>query len=303
MSVAWFIGSAVVDVIIHIDHLPQREEDLSVTSQTIQLGGCAYNASDCFSHFHHPYRLLTPIGKGVYGDLVKKAFQNKKIPIECAVDGNQGCCYCLVERDGERTFLAHHGVEYLFPFDLLAQFHPQKDDAIYVSGLEIEEETGDEIISFLENQDARTILFAPGPRLTHISDKRWQRMMQLHPYLHLNRAEALRLAQATVLEDALRTIYAQSGQAIIVTLGKTGSLCFDGQTIHYAPTSPALKVVDTIGAGDNHAGMCLYGLTQGLSWSKILTNANCYARQVLSVSGGQLSEEAFKQLKTEEVFE
>lgn len=40
------IGSAVVDVVIHLPHLPEKSEDVHVTSQKMSLGGCAYNASD-----------------------------------------------------------------------------------------------------------------------------------------------------------------------------------------------------------------------------------------------------------------
>ena len=40
------IGSAVVDVIINIPHLPKTGEDVHITRQTRSLGGCAYNVSD-----------------------------------------------------------------------------------------------------------------------------------------------------------------------------------------------------------------------------------------------------------------
>ena len=49
------IGSAVVDVVIHLPHLPEKSEDVHVTSQKMSLGGCAYNASDTIRHFKVPY--------------------------------------------------------------------------------------------------------------------------------------------------------------------------------------------------------------------------------------------------------
>ena len=48
------IGSAVVDVVIHLPHLPEKSEDVHVTSQKMSLGGCAYNASDTIRHFKVP---------------------------------------------------------------------------------------------------------------------------------------------------------------------------------------------------------------------------------------------------------
>lgn len=48
------IGSAVVDVVINVDHLPSKSEDVHVLSQTMTLGGCAYNTSDIIRHFEFP---------------------------------------------------------------------------------------------------------------------------------------------------------------------------------------------------------------------------------------------------------
>ena len=51
MNQTLVIGSAVVDVIIEIPHLPVTQEDVHITKQTRSLGGCAYLASDILRHF------------------------------------------------------------------------------------------------------------------------------------------------------------------------------------------------------------------------------------------------------------
>ena len=75
-----------------------------------------------------------------------------------------GCCYCFVESGGERTFIVDHGAEYLFQpewFDLL---DPADYSCVYVCGLEVEEPTGVNLISWLEKNPGLPICYAPGPR-------------------------------------------------------------------------------------------------------------------------------------------
>lgn len=298
----WFIGATCVDVIINVDHLPSPEEDLSVISQTMQLGGCAYNASDCFSHFHAPYHLLSPVGSGAYGRFVAEALQNKGVEILIRSDEENGCCYCFVEKNGERTFLSYHGTEYLFSLPALQKFPIQTDDFVYVSGLEIEERTGKEVISYLEslNLDKGHLLFAPGPRIMNIAKDKWQAMLALHPILHLNQNEATMVTDCDDVMVAGQTLYSNTKSPVIITLGKKGALLYNGKEHLIVESVPQDCVVDTIGAGDNHAGMCLFGLSCGWDWHTLLNHANAYARYVTGQKGGQLSNDAFAKYYREE---
>ena len=150
-----FIGSTVADVIIRTPRLPYTGDDVNITSQQVSLGGCAYNAfhtaritglADCV--------LFSPVGTGVWGDWVRSALARQNVDSAVPpVDEPNGCCYCLVEPDGERTFLCEHGAEYHFHpewFDALPAF-----DGVYVCGLEIEEPTVDVILDWLEQHPPR----------------------------------------------------------------------------------------------------------------------------------------------------
>ena len=65
------VGSAVVDVIINLDHLPGKEEDVHVLSQQMSLGGCAYNTFEIIRHFDVPCIPFFPVGTGIYGHFVR----------------------------------------------------------------------------------------------------------------------------------------------------------------------------------------------------------------------------------------
>jgi len=72
MKPALIIGSTCVDVIINLDHLPKTDENLRPYSQSMALGGCAYNVSHMMRLLKAPHTFITPVGTGTYGDYVEK---------------------------------------------------------------------------------------------------------------------------------------------------------------------------------------------------------------------------------------
>ncbi len=290
------IGSAVIDVIINLDHLPGKSEDVHVLSQTMSLGGCAYNTSDMIRHFQVPYIPFFPVGTGAYGDLVRKLFQEKGIvsPIPTPMRDN-GCCYCFVEQDGERTFLSYHGAEYLFERSWFALLDPSEISCVYVCGLEIEETTGEVIISFLEEHPYLPVFFAPGPRLDKIRPDLMERLFALHPILHLNEEEALSYSHTTTLLDAARYLSSRSLNTVLITLGKNGCYYFEKNAGHTVPGVPAIQI-DTIGAGDAHIGAVIACLQSGYPLQEAIATANRLCAKVVETKGALLPDEVFDSL-------
>ncbi len=186
------VGSTVVDVIIQIERLPRTQEDIHVISQKMSLGGCAYNTFDIIRHFGVPCILFSPVGGGAYGDFVRARLSERGIhsPIPTPQSDN-GCCYCFVEKNGERTFLSYHGAEYLFEKEWFGLLDPEELSCVYICGLEIEERTGKNIVAWLEEHPELEIYFAPGPRITRIDFALLKRLFALHPLIHLNENEVL----------------------------------------------------------------------------------------------------------------
>ncbi len=285
------IGSAVVDVIINIPHLPKTGEDVHISSQTRSLGGCAYIVSHILRHFGAPYSLCTAVGTGIYGDFVHKKLQERGVPIYVRRPEENGCCYCMVETGGERTFIVDHGIEYTFHEAYLEKIDTENIDSVYVCGLEIEEETGWNIITYLQKHPDYTIYFAPGARIMEIQSDRMEAMLSLRPILHMNEGESLIFTGKKTVEKAARAIHGKTGNAVIITLGEKGSYCYDGVD-HYASPVPAL-VKDTIGAGDSHMGAVISARRFGLSFADAIWAANHISSAVVSNAGGLLEAEDF----------
>ena len=293
------IGSSCVDVILQLDHLPVTEEDMHPKSQRFRMGGCAYNAANILGKAGADVTFVTPVGlKGLFGPFVLRAVEEQPWvhPVRLE-DVENGCCYCLVEKDGERTFLSVHGVEYTFSPAWMQDVMEKPFDFIYVSGLEVEERTGDALTAFLEGLKGGTVFYAPGPRILTIPAGRQERILNLHPVLHLNRQEACRFTGMDDPEAAALSLHERTENAVIVTLGKDGALAVDRRGRKaFAPGVQAERVVDTIGAGDAHAGMMLYGFARGMDQERALTLANRVSAMVVGVEGASLEKEALMSL-------
>lgn len=295
MKQTLIIGSTVVDVIIKIPHLPVTEEDINVDSQRQALGGCAYNVSNMLHLEKTPYTLCSPVGTGLYAEFVERELVKKGVKPFVHLDVPNGCCYCLVEETGERTFLSHHGAEYLFDRNWMKNIDPETVSRVYICGIELEEITSNEIVSYLEENPSFEVFFAPGPRIHHINKDYLERIFALHPILHMNETEALEYTNTTNIETAARHLYSITNNSIIITLGSKGSLITEKGQITYIGTVKA-DVTDTIGAGDSHAGSILSGLQKGLSLENAVRRANLFAAAVVSVSGATLTEDQYKKI-------
>ena len=303
------IGSTCVDVIIEIDHLPHTAEDVQPKRQTLALGGCAYNAANIVRQSGVPYTFITPVGTGMYGDYIRKSFTDRHLPIHVSPDSENGCCYCLVDANGERTFLSVHGAEYTFHREWMKDIDLSEISMIYVCGIEIEEPTGNDIISWLEDHRGPQLFFAPGPRVRQIGLEKMNRLYQLNPILHINEEEAFELSylicsnfqpdvdfSAVSLLDAARTIQSRTHNTVLITKGDKGSCCLEIGNDKLTEV-PGIKttVVDTIGAGDSHIGQVMASRAMGCSWQEALNQANKVSAKVVSVKGAGLTDNEYQE--------
>ena len=289
------IGSTCVDVIIRIDHLPRTEENLRPESQRFAVGGCAYNVANILGRAGADMTFVTPVGRqGVFGGFVRA--QLERLGFSDYVDlpdAQNGCCYCFVEKTGERTFCSIHGAEYTFDPAWMAPYADRAFDYGYVCGLEVEERTGSQLVSWLETAPIGTILYAPGPRGVRVKKELTDRLFALRPMLHLNAGEAKAMSGYDDLDDALRALHARTGNTVIATMGSDGVRCLEDGTLYSVVGEPAERVIDTIGAGDSHAGATLLGLSRGLSLRSSLALANRVSAAVVATDGATLSDEDF----------
>lgn len=287
------IGSSVCDIVINVDHLPTSQQDVIVTNQTMQLGGCAFNVASVVCNCGLTYDFISPIGIGVYGQFVAEELKKLGITSIVSSDNENGCCYCFVDASGERSFVSYHGVEYSFDPLWLQDFDLTDVAYIYVCGLEVEEKDGQALVDCVCAL-GRQLIFAPGPRLSFIPEKRIEQLLENGCIVHCNEDEIKQLAQCDDICKSMQTIFDKTHQFVVVTCGDKGCYYFDG-TLHFVKAVPT-HVVNTVGAGDNHCGAFIAGMALGWSIDKAIAFANTYSACIVANQRSYLLQEMAKKL-------
>lgn len=294
MKPVLIIGNITCDVLIHVEHLPRQQDDVMIDSQSMQLGGCAYNVANLFHLNHLPYKLVSVVGSGLYGDFIKQQLKQQGYKHRLFAPEMHGCCYCFIDREKERSFIAHHGIEYSFKPEWLNPYKNIEFAYIYVCGLDIEGKGGNAIIDYLEGVEC-PIIFAPGPRCTKIDEDKMKRLYALHPILHLNDKEAFALGKENTIEKALIKLYDTVKNLVIITLGEKGSVAKSKEEVVNVKAKPT-NVVDTIGAGDAHVASVMMKLIENKSLKETLEYANEISAKIVAKQGATFTKDEFSKL-------
>lgn len=309
--------------------LPTTGQDININSQSMSLGGCAYNVSEMLRHFGVPYTLFSPVGTGTYGDYVRACLLQKQIPVVIPTPPeDNGCCYCFVEDSGERTFASLRGAEYRFKQEWFSQIRPDEVGCAYVCGLELEEVTGSVILDYLEMHPAPILYFAPGPRLREIPREWLRRILALEPVLHLNEEEAYALAEMAEIAEtkAIAKALENTGSAndsstatgnaavqpnvrtaasklinitknhIIITRGAKGAFLMEPSGAYSCIPGVPARQADTTGTGDSHIGTVISCMMLGYSIKDAIRFANRVSAAVVEHPGAGIGDDVFTAL-------
>ncbi|CDU02388.1 putative kinase [Vibrio coralliirubri] len=280
------IGAAVVDIVTETPALPKRGTDVELTEKGIHVGGCALNIAIALKKLGVESINALPIGQGKWADIITAAMAEKGLTSSLQdPSGDNGWCLALVEPDGERTFLSVSGVENNWNQQALEQLKLQDDAIIYLSGYQLSSACGEQIVSWLESLPSGIELFIDfGPRIGDIPKPLFERLIKLKPTISLNRQEAEVLGMQEI-NAFVEQWHNQYGCPLILRIDSDGALFAtqDG----YGNVAPfKATVVDTIGAGDTHAGGVLAGLASGWELPDAILLGNAVASYVVSHVGG-----------------
>lgn len=289
------IGAAVIDVIADAYSLPHRGSDIELHQQGVNIGGCALNIAIALHRLGMTSLNALPIGQGIWADIIRKTLVEKGIVSAIETDkGDNGWCLALVEPDGERTFLSVSGVENQWDRQTLDSLHLHPNTLVYLSGYQLASSSGEVLISWMASLPQEIDIFIDfGPRISDLSTELLSRVMALKPIVSLNRQEAEYIvsifsgtSDTPLNAQALAADWVDRYACpLIIRVDKEGAYYQDGQTSGWVMPFEA-TVVDTIGAGDSHAGGVLAGLASGWSLADAVTLGNAVASYVVSHRGG-----------------
>ncbi|MEM5775828.1 MAG: ribokinase, partial [Anaerolineaceae bacterium] len=139
------------------------------------------------------------------------------------------------------------------------------------------------------------IIFNPAPARSVPA-----RMIELADIVVPNETEAELLTGLSVsglngASDAARRLKEMGAQTVIVTLGASGALLWDGsEEQHFSP--PKVNAVDTTGSGDAFIGSLAYALVQGKDMPAAIRFANQVAALSVTKPGTQTSFPTLKEV-------
>ena len=293
------IGAAIIDIIMKIKRQPKSGEDILCSETVSAVGGCAYNVAGTLRGFGVDHDLFVPVGRGMYGDMI--AGDLEKLGYQILIreeESDNGYCLCLVEEDGERTFITVKGAEGRFRPSWFEQLSQDAYDSIYVAGYQVCGASGRVISDWMagakDRMKEKRVFFAPGPVITDIDQAVMERILSVGPILHLNEKEAFDYAKQPSVEDCLKYLYGLNHNLVVVTMGASGTMYYDGSVMRQVPAYKT-QVKDTIGAGDSHVAAMIAGYSKGLDTEQCVRLANRVASAIVSIQGPVMTGEMFEQ--------
>lgn len=283
------VGAAVIDVIADAYALPWRGCDIELKQQSVNVGGCALNIAVALKRLGTKRVMPCRSVRRVGGDYSQPDGERGLISLIDNAEGDNGWCLALVEPDGERTFMSFSGVENQWNREWLARLTVAPGSLLYFSGYQLASPCGELLVEWLEELQDVTPFIDFGPRIGDIPDALLARIMACRPLVSLNRQEAEIAAERFALSAEITTLGKQWQEKfaapLIVRLDKEGAWYFSNDASGCIPAFPT-QVVDTIGAGDSHAGGVLAGLASGLPLADAVLLGNAVASWVVGHRGG-----------------
>ncbi|MGZ8750894.1 MAG: PfkB family carbohydrate kinase [Pseudonocardia sp.] len=284
------LGSVVVDLVLHVDRLPEPGGDVLARSAATAVGG-GLNALAAAAGAGLPAAYAGGHGTGPFGDLVRGALASHDVPalLPPTADQDTGFCVVLVDDTGERTFATTVGAEGRLTAEALAAVRPAADDAVYVSGYDLVYPHAAAIAGWVSSLPPGTsVVFDPGPLVGDIDPALLDAVLARTSWLSLNGRETQLVADEPDPRDAVTALLRRApGLAgVVVRLGPWGALVgLPEAALVAVPGVPVAEVVDTNGAGDVHVGTFVAALADGADPVAAAAIANGAAASLVSTRG------------------
>lgn len=281
-------GNAVVDLVLEVPGLPERGGDVLATRTSTAAGG-GFNVMAATARQGAAVRYAGAHGTGPFGDQARAALRAEgiKILLPPRADRDTGFVTCLIDAEGERTFVTSPGAEATLAPEDLDALRPAPDDVVYLSGYSLVYPANRAALAgWLPGIDpGATVVVDPGPLAGQIPAPVRELMFARADWLSCNAREATLLTGQDDPDAAARALGARlaRGSALVRT-GADGCLLYDGAELCAVP-GYAVDAVDLNGAGDAHTGTFIAALIHGLDPRTAARRANAAAALATTVRG------------------
>jgi len=285
------VGSTNTDLTVLTESLPSPGETV-LGGELIRAGGGkganqAVAAARAGAH-------VTFIGKVGADDFGRAAVENLRregidtTHVSTDEHAASGVALIVVDRRGENLIAVAPGTNALLsPQDVTAAADAIAEADLVLTQLEIPMATVRAAVRQARAAGVPVMLNpAPAPAEGELDD-----LLGELNYLTPNRGEAARLlgaADGVEPEEAARRLAEAGVKAVVLTLGAQGALVHTGTECRRI-RPPAVRAVDTVGAGDCFSGVLAVGLSEGMPLEEAALLATCAAALSVQKAGAQPS--------------
>ncbi len=213
--------------------------------------------------------------------------------------GTTGKCLVMVTPDADRTMNTFLGITgSLSPQELVPEALADAD-YLYLEGYLVSSPTAKEAAikarEIAQKQRVKVSFSLSDPNMVDFFREDLLKIIGAGvDFIFANETEALKMAQTENLSEAIAHLKTLT-RGFAITLGKKGSLIFDGQEMLEISPYP-VEAIDTVGAGDMYAGAFLYGITHGMNDAQAGDLASRASSRIVTCFGPRLATEDLQSL-------
>ena len=280
------IGSANIDLVASVKHLPVSGETVLGNSFTKTPGGKGANQAVAASKLGGDVSFVGCIGSDQEGEILRSSLENANVNCDFLIshpEASTGNAMIGVDAEGNNSIIVNPGANgALAQEDILAAEEIVESSQVVLMQLEIPTRCL-EIAVEMANE---IIILNPAP-VVDISKGLLEKVDVLIP----NRIELARLSGKEAfnsLDEVEAAAKSLDIQTVIVTLGSEGALLVSGDQTELV-SSPVVESVDTTGAGDAFCGSVAESLSRGLSFLESVEHSVTAGALSTTTYGAQIS--------------
>ncbi|MBN1941259.1 MAG: carbohydrate kinase family protein [Candidatus Diapherotrites archaeon] len=290
------IGNATLDVFIHLsrEHLKGKKlclasgSKIEVNKIFFATGGGATNTAVGFARLGLKTGIVAAIGKDDNAKRILHELKKEKVDCSGIVTLKKfktAYSAILTGFGGDRIILTFGG----------ATTHLEKESRIkwgllkkagwfYVSSFHSKPKILKKIFEFANN-NSTLVMWNPGKSELKQGLKLLRPLLKRTTIISLNKIEAEMLTKKSNVKQNLKSLQ-KIVPLVIITLGKEGSIAFDGKKF-YRQRARKAKVVDSAGCGDAFNSGFLAAIIRGKTVSKALLRGTQNAESVIKHLGAK----------------
>lgn len=269
------VGSVNVDMVVHAERLPGPGETVAGGRLARTGGGKGANQAVAAARAGAPVALVGAVGDDDMGTEALDELRAAHVDVGAVqrlAGVATGVALIVVDRDGDNQIAVASGANHALTAEHVRAVsggwgRPGGRGGGETTGAGVPPgcvlasfELRDEPVlaaAQLAHDAGCTLVVNPAPARPLV-----RALCELRPLLTPNRHEAAELSGEQDPEAAARALAAQTGAPVLVTLGEQGVLVVDAAGAERIP-APAVRAVDSTGAGDVFNGVLAAGLARG----------------------------------------